>query len=125
MTASRGDLILQALTGQACPLGQSDCLRQAMTAEQILEALAGIGWTADELRNHAIQCWQSDQVWPHPIDPAQLHTLGAACWLALLAEVRQRLHLDHVTNLPSRRQLLNADERRLLAEVPPHFGHAG
>jgi hypothetical protein len=40
-----------------------------------------------------------------------------------VARARDRFGLTVLTVLPpSRRTRLDADERRLLAEVPPHFG---
>ncbi|MDR0959877.1 MAG: 3'-5' exonuclease [Propionibacteriaceae bacterium] len=68
-------------------------------------------------------------VWP---DPPALHTptvaravLGAAQQAALQREISHRLGHDGVTQPPSQRTILTADERRLMADRPPHFGTVG
>ena len=61
--------------------------------------------------------------WPFPVDLEARRELGFARFDALLAEVRKQMGLAGTS---SRGQALvrplNADERRLLADRPPHWG---
>jgi hypothetical protein len=64
------------------------------------------------------------QPWPYEVPGDLRRGIGAAQWLAALAAVRDGLGLDQ----PARSSVHadrppDADERRLLGEVPPHHGH--
>jgi hypothetical protein len=48
--------------------------------------------------------------------------VGAARWQSALVELKRRLGLDSAVRPPSRRSSLTPDERRLLADRPPHYG---
>lgn len=77
-----------------------------------------------ELRRQIIARVQRRQPWPYEV-PADLRAeLGAAQWWAALTALRQRLA---VGPQPDRPVLSNrkpdADEERLLRDVPPHHGH--
>lgn len=66
---------------------------------------------------------QAGEPWPYDL-PADLRAgLGAAQWLAAVAELRQRLAVGPQPDRPvlsNRRP--DADEQRLLRDVPPHHG---
>jgi hypothetical protein len=88
----------------------------------LLAALAERGWPPASICAHAEATWAAGQPWPHPPDAATLSGLDAARWQAALTDLRHRLGLDVIARPPSRRTSLTADERRLMAEVPPHHG---
>lgn len=90
-------------------------------ASALLNQLADLGWDADRIRGHARDLTAAEQLWPHQV-PDDLRTgLGAAQLHAAFAEARERLGLGATVGVPrSARVALNADERRLLADVPPH-----
>jgi hypothetical protein len=91
---------------------------------QLAARLAEHGWPADRIREHALAVRAADQPWPHPVDAVIVASLGAARFYAALTDLRKQLGVWVLeTQAPSPRRELNADERRLLAEVPPH--HVG
>jgi hypothetical protein len=104
-----------ALTGAAPVL-------PAPPTADLLADLAGVGWTPAAIAAHAEAVWAAGGQWPHPAGAAVLARFGSARWQATLAEMTSRLGLDVTVRPPSRRRHLNADERRLLAEAPPHHG---
>jgi hypothetical protein len=62
--------------------------------------------------------------WPHPLPDDLRRGLGAAQWLAALTGLRNLLDLDPAPDRPVLSDRApDAEERRLLAEVPPHHGH--
>jgi len=92
--------------------------------EATVAALAGLGWTADRIGTHAREVVATEQPWPHPVPQALRSDCGPAQFHAAVARARQLLDLTTLeVRTPSRRTVLTADERRLLAEVPPH--HVG
>ena len=61
--------------------------------------------------------------WPHPVPPSLMAGLGPAQFVAALRELGERLGLAPETPVPpAASRPLSADERRLLADVPPHHG---
>lgn len=84
--------------------------------------LATRGWDAGRLCAHARQA-SADGAWPHPVPDAARVGLGAAQLSAAIGRARARYGLTALTVLPpSRRVGLDVDERRLLADRPPHYG---
>lgn len=87
-------------------------------------AVAGLsvsGWTRERIGAHARELIAAEQPWPHPV-PAELREgCGPAQLHAAVARTRELLGLVSLeVRPPSRRQRLTADEKRLLADVPPH-----
>ena len=107
-----------ALTGERLDLGAQAVPDPDALARELEEA----GWPAERVTAHA-QHAAGVQPWPHPVPDDLRAGLGAAQLHAAVARARDRLGLTVLTVLPpSRRTRLDADERRLLVEVPPHFG---
>jgi hypothetical protein len=67
---------------------------------------------------------ETGRQWPYEVPKELRAGLGAAQWLAALTALRQRLGVGPQPARPvlsDRRP--DADEERLLREVPPHHGH--
>ena len=76
--------------------------------------------SADDHLGASVQALQAQGTWPLPVPSDLMVGLGWAQFMAALAELVQKLGLDaHRTHLAVDRPA-NADERRLLDEVPPH-----
>lgn len=87
-------------------------------------ALVADGWTRERISAHARERIAAETRWPHQI-PAELRAgLGPAQLAAALLAVRERMGLAELeVRPPAPKRALDADERRLLGEVPPH--HVG
>ena len=118
MTASWHRALGLALTGEALELGVQD----AFDVDAAVAALAAAGWDAERVHDHAHQCAGSVP-WPHPVAAHERDGVGPAEFHAAILRLRERLGLSALeVRPPSTRTRLDADERRLLADVPPHFG---
>lgn len=107
-----------ALTGEELDLG----VQARFDADAAVAALAASGWGAARIASHA-QELTGTRPWPHPVTADQRGGIGPAEFHAALIRTREALGLTVLTVLPpSNRKELDADERRLLADVPPHFG---
>jgi hypothetical protein len=83
--------------------------------------LAARDWTRERIAVHARSVQESGRPWPHPIPDALRAGLGAAQLYAALGRAREELGVAVLDpRAPSGRTVLTADERRLLADVPPH-----
>jgi hypothetical protein len=108
-----------ALTGTEPAL--PDAVRPDPAA--LVAELAGAGWPADRIAEHARATVAGGGVWPHPIPAALRAGCGAAQLAAALGAARQVLDLTTFeTRAPSARRGLDRDEQRLMREVPPHHG---
>ena len=99
--------------------GVSLSLPELERPDEVLLALAELGWTADRIIAQARSAWACGRPWPHPV-PGVADQFGAARWQAALDYLRQRLGLDSTSRV-TQRTVLNADERRLLVDRPPHY----
>jgi hypothetical protein len=83
--------------------------------------LSALGWTPERIGAHARQVAAAERAWPHAVPDDLRQGCGPAQLQATVARARELLGLATLEVLPpSRRRRLTADERRLLAEVPPH-----
>lgn len=75
------------------------------------------------LRTEIDQRLRAGDAWPYRVPDDLRAGLGAAQWLAALSELRRRLQVGPQPERPvlSDRKP-DADEQRLLREVPPHHG---
>ena len=89
----------------------------------LLAGLAAVGWTAERVGAHARARVAAEQAWPHAVPPGLRAGCGAAQLHAALGSARTALGLAALeTRDPSRRTRLDADEQRLMRDVPPHHG---
>ena len=76
--------------------------------------------SADDQLGDSVKALRAQGTWPVPVPSDLMVGLGRAQFLAALAELVRRLGFDaHRAHLAVDRPA-NADERRLLDEVPPH-----
>ncbi len=108
-----GSALARALTGQDLSLPET-----GPVAARVLELLAELGWDADRIQHRAAERAEAGLVWPEPPDPDWCRQVGPARWLAVLTSAQHQL--EH-PELPPAPRPLTADERRLLADVPPHW----
>lgn len=108
-----------ALTGEVPDLPGVD----APDVTVLLAGLAAAGWTAERIATNARNRAEAELVWPYPV-PVDLRAgCGPAQLAAALAAARADLGLATLTTRsPSAPRRLDADEQRLLREVPPHHG---
>ncbi len=122
--ASAADALGFALTGAWLDLSPDPAAGfpdPVSGADGLLALLAAAGWTRDRIADHASAEQTAERAWPHHIPHDRRGGLGAAQIHAALASARTALGLDGtLATRPSGRTRLNADERRLLADVPPH-----
>jgi hypothetical protein len=120
MTATASDLLALALTGEDLVLpGGLDA------PSAVLAGLAGLGWPPTRLRAYAASRRDAGLPWPLPVPGERLRQVGPAQWYAALRAVCAALAVDVQPVRPSRRTTLTPDERRLIAEAPPHHGLVG
>lgn len=117
--------------GTTGPAGLTAALVYALTGERLVDvpadaspagALEREGWPVTRIRAHAQQRREAGQPWPHPVSREQRAGVGAAQLAAALAAVMADLGLQGRTRGPAPARPLTQDERRLLADVPPHHG---
>lgn len=92
------------------------------TAADLVAALSAAGVDRAQLETHKAERQAAGLPWPHPV-PAELRPdIGAAQFFSALRQVTDDLevHSWQVSG-PAPTRPLTADERRLLADVPPHW----
>lgn len=99
-----------ALVGEEWELG----LQVAPDPAEVLRAVTERGYRAEDLVAVART--------PHPVPQRLRQGMGAAQFQAALAQLRSLAHADGLrASAPSRRTRLDAAERRLVEDVPPHW----
>ena len=107
-----------ALTGEQLDAGPQE---RPMTPAAVVDWLGGHGWSAERLSEHRQQCQTDRRPWPHQVPEGLVDSWGQLH--SMLRVLRRDLGLDGLS--PAMRQgprVLGADERRLLADKPPHHG---
>lgn len=100
-----------ALTGEWLPIPESG----EPNADVLVAELERIGWTGPRLVEAARQ--------PRCLPDGWVRTLGPARYAAVLADLRVRLGVSGVpVRAPGAARPLNPEERRLVADRPPHWG---
>lgn len=98
----------------------------ASTPGGIVEALAALGWDTQRIAAARAGALDAGQPWPHPVTDDLLTAAGPAQVLATVRACRSLVGqsgLRPAVRHPASR--LDAADRRLLAEVPPHHGPVG
>ncbi len=109
-----------ALTGEADPrLGVQAAPDLSALAAALDDGEAGRG---ERLRKQIAARRSTGAGWPFPVPPELMAGLGAAQFAAALADLRAHLDLDRTRQPVLNSRPLDADERRLLSDVPPHHG---
>ncbi|MCW5952777.1 MAG: hypothetical protein KIT69_11025 [Propionibacteriaceae bacterium] len=107
-----------ALVGEELPLAEPAQPDPARLVSDLVDA----GWDAGRIRAHASAAVEAEQPWPHQIPVTLRRGCGAAQLAAALGRTRALLEVVALeTRGPSARTALDADEQRLLRDVPPHY----
>ncbi|MFZ1412541.1 MAG: hypothetical protein WAS07_13905 [Micropruina sp.] len=93
----------------------SRALQVALTGREGTE-----DWDSASVRAHAAEVRASGGIWPHSVPPELRKLVGAARLQAALREAMAELGVTGETVVTGGSRPLNADERRLLADCPPH-----
>lgn len=98
----------------------------ASTPDGIVAELDAMGWDSTRIAAVRAAAQDAGHPWPHPVADDQLTAAGPARVLATVRACRSLLGqagLRPAVRHPASR--LDAADRRLLAEVPPHHGPVG
>lgn len=101
-----------ALTGDQIPMGDSS----------LVERLAAAGWHADRIAGFRDERLAAGLPWPVEV-PSGLRQHGYAAHAAAVSRARELLGLGAMRSVPpAPDRAWTADERRLAADRPPHWG---
>ena len=115
--------IAWSLTGQEL---RPDDELASTDAAQIVAWLARHGWSCGRLEQRARLMREAGQRWPAPVSAERREGLGAAQFQARTRQVLLELGLDHARPvLRDASTPMDAADRRLVAELPPHHGRVG
>ncbi|GAB3742436.1 hypothetical protein [Microlunatus parietis] len=111
------DPALARAVGYALTGGDPAPTGPAIRPEDLIGQLGG----TERVRAHAAAVRAAGEPWPHPVPPELRSGLGAAQLHAAIERARQQI--DPPPSRPVRRAAApDADDLRLLREVPPHHG---
>lgn len=110
--AELAEALVWALTGQRSEGGGGD----------VHALLVEAGWDRAAIASHARAVTAGGGVWPHPVPDDLRLRVGSARLLAAVQQAQVRLELFGDQSAPAQPRALNADERRLMQDVPPHHG---
>lgn len=105
----------RALTGRHLSLTSA-------APDDLPDALAGLGFDACALQRLRQDRQVAGEPWPFPTQPEVVQEVGFAVFHARLQLLRARLGLTGLVPRHRAERPLDADERRLAAERPPHWG---
>ena len=108
---TEASLVAYALTGEQISPGGGD----------LPTALAALGWHTERLQALRRSRQEAGQPWPFPVAPEQIRAVGFARFDALLAAARRDLELTGLVPRQRMNRPMDADERRLSADRPPHW----
>ncbi|SDL43287.1 hypothetical protein [Tessaracoccus oleiagri] len=105
----------RALTGETLPL-------TSPLLEDLVGDLRDLGWGAEQLGLLRQARQESGEPWPFPVRRDVVAEVGFAVFHARLAALRDALGLTGLQTMQRASRALTAEERRLAADRPPHWG---
>lgn len=105
----------RALTGEALDLHSPE-------PEELISELSDLGYGFDRLGEIRRAQQEAEEPWPFPVRVEIVKGIGFALFHARLQILRELLDLTGLQPQPRAERALNADERRLIADRPPHWG---
>lgn len=105
----------RALTGEALPL------RSPLT-DDIVAELGHLGFGVDRLVQIRRARQEAGEPWPFPVQAEVVREVGFAVFQARLQALRKELSLTGLQPRQRVERALDAEERRLSADRPPHWG---
>jgi hypothetical protein len=117
---SINEAVAFALTGEML---QPPADLSAQCAEEFAAWLADAGWDAARLRDLRDATVQAGTKWPLPLTIEERGGVGAAQWSAIVRGVIEAAKLDQPSRPVNPSGPPDAEDLRLLAEVPPHHVH--
>lgn len=106
----KADPVVFALTGEHHPRSPG----------RLVDRLEACGWTRSRLSSFVAGRIAAGQPWPVPV-PGDLVEDGYARLSAEITDARTELGLLGITARPAPARPLTVEERRLVAERPPHW----
>lgn len=114
--AAEARALAESVTGQDLPVTASD-------VPSLVAELSALGWGGDRIRGLRRERMEQRLPWPFPVAPELIAEVGFARFAALLADLRDALGVSgRLEASPAPSRVLNSDERRLVADRPPHWG---
>ena len=113
----------EALVGPGVQLAGS---RDDGTPQELLAELAAQGWDSSRIREARRECRALGRRWPVELPDERIRAVGFARFQAWMAECIRLLGIDSVdAGVRDAHMPLDAEDRRLLADRPPHHGAVG
>ena len=107
--------LARAMIGQELPVTSQDLAG-------LVDELAALGWDAGSLAELRARRQERRLPWPFQPDLEAVKEIGFSRFAARLAELRALLGLNGVVSVPHPvDRPLNREERRLVADRPPHW----
>ncbi len=104
------------MTGNVLPVTASD-------VPSLVAELSALGWGTERIQQLRGERMEQRLPWPFPVAPELMAGVGFARFAALLADLREALGISgRLAASPAPERALNPDERRLVADRPPHWG---
>lgn len=114
--AAEARALAMAVTGEDLPVTASD-------VPSLVAELTRLGWGRERVQQLRRERMEQRLAWPFPVAPELMAGAGFARFAALLADLREALGVSgRLAAPPAPRRALNPDERRLVADRPPHWG---
>ncbi|MDR2620868.1 MAG: hypothetical protein LBC29_07135, partial [Propionibacteriaceae bacterium] len=116
------EALAESLTGERVALPGYELLFSDTAG--VLQWLAQSGWGVERITAFRQARETAGERWPLPVSPAAYAGLGAAQFIAARTALLTRLAVT-AAKVRDAATPLDADDKRLLEEVPPHHGSVG
>ncbi len=107
--------VAYALVGTLLPMAETGPAPGLIVTE-----LERHGWGRERIAQHVEELRAHGLPWPGPVPPQWVREAGPAQWQAVMSETLRLLSVDDRGPVRAR-VALTADDRRLLADRPPHW----